>query len=244
MTDMSTTVLDRKKRIEKLYVEEARGVSSLFPKGELIPHENPDFLLSQGSEYLGIEITELCRERPRLEAATLARIPEKAKASYSALAGAEPVDVSLAFSRRATELKPDQLTRSLVEFIYERRQSRGICAAADLPDGYCHIGIHNPFPQIESSGHWHGVRAFDVDRASKQLIESRIASKSARLATYREAAMVVWLLIVNDQFLGPGEVYAHPDDLNEWRFAFEFEKVLLFAREAGGGGKVFELDRL
>ncbi len=64
---------------------------------------------------------------------------------------------------------------------------------------------------------------FDVQIASKQLIERRIVVKSTRLATYREAATVVWLLIVNDQFLGPGEVYTRPD-LEEWRFSFEFEK--------------------
>jgi len=53
---------------------------------------------------------------------------------------------------------------------------------------YCHIGIHEPHPQIDKNGRWHGLRAFDVEMASKQLIESRIASKSSRLATYREAA--------------------------------------------------------
>jgi hypothetical protein len=110
--------------------------------------------------------------------------------------------------------------------------------------GYCHFGILEPRPQIDSTGRWHGVRAFDMEIASKQHIECRIASKSPRLATYRKAATVVWLLIVNDQFLGSGEVYVRPDDLAEWRFKFEFEKVLLFAREHGGGGKVFDLQRM
>lgn len=238
---MSTLAIDRKKRIEKLYVEEARSASLIFPGGDFIPHENPDFLLPTGSEIYGIEVTELCRERPRTEAATLSRIPKKAKVLYNGITGTEPIDISLAFSRHATDLDPNQLTHSLVEFVYARRERRGICASKDLPDGYCHIGIHEPHPQIDRTGRWHGVRAFDVEMASKQLIESRIANKSARLAKYREAATVVWLLIVNDHFLGPGEVYARPDDLAEWKFSFEFEKVLLFAREPGGGGKVFEL---
>ena len=238
---MNTLAIGRKKRIEKLYVEEARSVSLIFPGGDLIPHENPDFLLSTGSETYGIEVTELCRERPRMEAATLSRIPKKAKALYNGTTGTEPIDVSLAFSRHATDLHPNQLTHSLVEFVYARRESRGICASKDLPDGYCHIGIHEPHSQIDRTGRWHGIRAFDVEIASKQLIESRIVNKSARLAKYREAATVVWPLIVNDQFLGPGEVYARPDDLAEWEFSFEFEKVLLFVREPGGGGKVFEL---
>ena len=171
---MNTLAIGRKKRIEKLYVEEARSVSLIFPGGDLIPHENPDFLLSTGSETYGIEVTELCRERPRMEAATLSRIPKKAKALYNwARQALRPIDVSLAFSRHATDLHPNQLTHSLVEFVYARRESRGICASKDLPDGYCHIGIHEPHSQIDTTGRWHGVRAFDVEIASKQLIESR-----------------------------------------------------------------------
>jgi hypothetical protein len=53
----------------------------------------------------------------------------------------------------------------------------------------------------------------------------------------------VWLLIVNDQFLGPGEVYARPDQLAQWKFPFDFEKVLLFSRERGGTGAVIEINR-
>jgi hypothetical protein len=238
---MSELAVDRKKLIERLYVEEARRTSSVFPSGALLPYENPDFLLHNGSEIYGIEVTELCRERPRTEAATLSKVPKRAKALYDAMTGTEPLDVSLAFSRSAVDVDPNQLTRSLVDFVYARRESRGICAARDLPNGYCHIGIHEPHLQIDSAGRWHGCRAFDVEIASKQLIEGCIAKKSRRLGTYREAATFIWLLVVNDQFLGPGEVFVRPNDLADWEFNFEFEKVLLFAREPGGGGKVFEL---
>jgi hypothetical protein len=40
-----------------------------------------------------------------------------------------------------------------------------------------------------------------------------------------------------------GEVYARPDHLAQWTFAFNFEKVLVFSREPGGGGEVIELQR-
>ena len=59
---------------------------------------------------------------------------------------------------------------------------------------------------------------------------------------YRIAASEIWLVIVNDQFLGAGEVYARPDHLAKWKFAFDFEEVLLFSREPGGGGEVIELN--
>jgi len=241
---MSTLAVDRKKRVEKHYTEEARRASPIFPKGELVAHERPDFLLRLDNGTIGIEVTELCREEPRAEASRLAKIPERAKARYSRLARFEPIDVSVAFSRRAADVTFEQLTNSLMEFVYTRRESKGICLARDLPEGYCHIGIHSPLEQIDPTGRWHGVRAFDTAIAPKQLVESRIAEKDARLADYRLAAPEVWLLIVNDQFLGPGEVCARPDHLTEWKFSFGFEKVLLFAREPDGGGEVFELQRM
>jgi hypothetical protein len=77
----------------------------------------------------------------------------------------------------------------------------------------------------------------------RELLESCIAEKNLRLPDYRLAAGEVWLLIVNDQFSGAGEVYARPDHLAQWRFTFDFEKVLLFSREPGGTGEVIELQR-
>jgi hypothetical protein len=234
---------DGKKRLEKHYTEEARRAYPLFPKGELISHERPDFLLRLHDETIGIEVTQLCREGPRAEAGRLGKIPAKAKARYSRLAGAEPVNVSLAFSRHAANVSFERLTNSLVEFVYARRKTRGIGRVRDLPEGYCHIGIHAPFEELDPTGHWHGVRSFDTVVAPKQLLDFRIAEKNARLAEYRFAVPEVWLLIVNDQFLGPGEVCVRPEDLAEWKFSFDFEKVLLFAREPSGGGTVFELQR-
>src|SRR5579859_625438 len=102
---MSTQGPDRKKRIEAYYAEEARRVSPIFPKGELVPHEKPDFLLHLNAGTIGIEVTELCREEPRAEAARLARVPERAKARYNRMSGAAPVDVSLAFSRHAQSVR-------------------------------------------------------------------------------------------------------------------------------------------
>src|SRR6266852_3254986 len=110
---MSMQGPNRKKRIETYYAEEARRVSPIFPKGELVPHEKPDFLLHLSAGTIGIEVTELCREEPRAEAARLVKIPEKAKARYGRLSGTAPVDVSLAFSRHARNVSVELLTGSL-----------------------------------------------------------------------------------------------------------------------------------
>jgi hypothetical protein len=45
------------------------------------------------------------------------------------------------------------------------------------------------------------------------------------------------------RFLGAGEVYARADHVAQWKFAFDFEKVLMFLREPGGSGEVIEVQR-
>lgn len=70
-----------------------------------------------------------------------------------------------------------------------------------------------------------------------------IAEKNARVAEYRLSAPQVWLLIVNDQFLGPGVVYVRLEYLAAWKLTFDFDKVLLFSREPGGTGEVIEIQR-
>jgi hypothetical protein len=41
----------------------------------------------------------------------------------------------------------------------------------------------------------------------------------------------------------PARRAARPDDLAEWKFAFNFDKVLLFSREPDGTGEVIEIQR-
>ena len=241
--DMNQRAWGRKKEIESAYLDEARRVTDIFPLGEVLPHENPDFLITTEGKTHGIEVTELCLKKPRTEAATLERIPKNAKTLYNQLTGAVPVDVSIVYSRQAESLHPNQMAKSLSAFIYQQQGKIGVYEWQKVPEGFSRIGIHDLLPTADPGGRWYGVRAFSVEIAIRELLERCIARKNVRLPAYRSAASNVWLLIVNDQFLGPGEVYVRPEDLSIWSFKFEFEKVLLFAREVGGGGKVYELQR-
>ena len=240
---MDLSARGRKKESESAYLNEARRASDIFPLGEFVAHENPDFLITAEGKTYGIEVTELCLEQPRTEAATFQRIPGNAKALYNQLIDAVPVDVSIVYSRQAESLHPNQLAKSLAAFVYEQQGKTGVYSWQAVPEGFSRIGIHDVLPTAASGGRWYGFRAFNVEIALRELLERCIARKNARLPAYRGAAGNLWLLIVNDQFLGPGEVYVRPEDLSAWSFTFGFEKVLLFAREAGGGGKVYELQR-
>jgi hypothetical protein len=229
---------DRKKRIECHYLEEARRASSIFPAGELVPHEKPDFLLHAPSGTIGIEVTELCLAEERSEGGKLEKVIETAKKRYNLSANNEPVNVSVVFSEDSKSVGFEDLTRSLVEFVSTRRDSKRT-NTMEFPEGYCHIGIHPPQDPIEQ---WQVILAFSGTIAPEAFLASRIAEKNGRVRAYRLTVPTLWLLIVNDQFRGAGEVHVLPWDLARWKFAFDFEKVLLFNREPRGG-EVFELQR-
>ena len=233
----------RKKRIEIQHIDEARRASFIFPIGELVPQEKPDFLLRADGGTVGIEVTELCREQQRAEGGKLSKVADKARDLYSRLANSGPIDVSAAFAPDTENVGFRQLTRGLANFVHANQSDHGrsfnwnVCK---LPEGYCNIVI---LPALEPIGHWRTFKCFDTTLAPKELLESCIAEKNLRLPDYRRTVGEVWLLIVNDQFLGAGEVYARPDHLAQWKFAYDFDKVLLFSREPGGGGEVIELQR-
>ncbi|HWQ54660.1 MAG TPA: hypothetical protein VN442_13330 [Bryobacteraceae bacterium] len=232
----------RKKRIERIYLEEARRASSIIPKGELVPHERPDFLLRADGRTLGIEVTELCREKPRAEGGKLAKVAGRANDRYSQLVPGNPVEVSAGFSPKTEAIAFHVLVNGLVDFVFAHHREMGCFNwnDCDLPEGYCYVGIHET---REPVGQWRTFKPFDTILAPKELIEARIAEKLLRLPEYRKAADENWLLIVNDRFLGAGEVYARADYVAQWRFSFNFDKVLLFLREAGGTGEVVEVQR-
>src|SRR5439155_20329037 len=90
-------------------------------------------------------------------------------------------------------------------------------------------------------GHWFYSRGSETELAEKDLLDAYIAKKNVRLSDYRKSAPGAWLLLVNDLFLGAGEVCFHLDKLILWTFDFDFDKVLFFERQPGGSGKVIEL---
>jgi len=241
----ATAVLptSRKKRIESQYTEEARRASPLIPPGELVPQESPDFLLHADGRIVGIEVTELCRGQQRAEGGKLSNVADRARDLYSRFADASPIDVSAAFAPDTENVGLHQLTKGLANFVHAKRPNHG-CSFdwndCDLPEGYCYVAIH---PARQPIGHWRTIKCFHKTLALREFIESCIVEKNRRLPDYRRKAGEVWLLIVNNQFLGAGEIYGWPDHLAQWRFAFDFEKVLLFSRDLGGGGEVIELQR-
>jgi hypothetical protein len=233
--------MDDKKRIERLYLDRARVACSLFPEGEPEPHEPLDFLFGK----LGIEITELCEQEQRAEGARLSHVVPKARKMYEAMAGAHPVFVHPGLSPEGETMHVDELVKGLAEFVFNHRDAHENFdwdRCDDMPKGFCVIGVHPP-AEYAPDGHWMNSRAINVRPITQEMLATRIAEKNAKLSQYRKAASEVWLLLVNDLFLGPGEVTVRLDRLKQWTFDFDFEKVLFFECQPGGSGTVIELLR-
>jgi hypothetical protein len=229
---------DPKEKKERDWVKEARRASSIFPEGELVSMKppDPDILMDDGP--LGIEVTELCREDERTNDAGVASIVDDAWKHYGRLSTEPAVNVVAMFSMDALKtIRRQVLVESLVKFV----QTHGENEASELPEGYIDIVVSSPEGPC---GRWNCAGIFEGIVISKERLEACIAEKNKRVAGYRRAAPTVWLLIVNDRFRGAGEVHTLHENLAQWRFAFDFEKVLVFLREADGRGEVFELQRV
>jgi hypothetical protein len=231
--------MNEQKRIELGYLEEARRASRLFPAGDPVPHENPDFLLVNRS--LGIEVTELCHHEPRTEGARLDKILPKAKKRYDAHPNAKPIFVNVSLSARPEDIgHVDEMAAGLARFVIEHAEHYGNFSWDDgIPKGFCHIAVFEPEPD----GHWFYGGGSKTELAGKELLDAYITKKNTRLSDYRKSAPEAWLLLVNDLCLGPGEVCFHLDKFASWTFDFDFDKVLFFERQPGGSGKVIELLR-
>jgi hypothetical protein len=171
---MATSAADEKKRIERLYLEEARQASVLLPSGDLVAHERPDFLLHAAGGIVGIEVTELCREEDRAEGGKLSKVAGKAKVLYNSMPGAQPVDVGAAFAPHAGSMKFHALATSLANFVYRNRDKVGSSFKRELPEGYCHIGFFEPLSIVDTRGCWRIAAAFDVEIAVSALLADRI----------------------------------------------------------------------
>jgi len=233
---------NRKKEAELRYLAEAHQASSVFPLGNLVPYENPDFLIESNGKTIGIELTELCSEPQRAEGGKLSKVASAADRRYRGFPNACPIDVVAVFASETEHVRFHKLAGGLASFVYNNQVARGDFDwnECDLPDGYSHIHL---FPPRTLTGTWRTYKAFGSSLAPKELIDSRITEKNGRITEYRLVADEVWLLVVNDQFLGAGEVYARPDHVSQWKFASRFDRTLLFSRERDGSGELIELDR-
>jgi hypothetical protein len=74
---------------------------------------------------------------------------------------------------------------------------------------------------------------------TRELLDGAIRKKNADLARYRARYDRAWLILAST--LSPlSASFSVPDEIGEWRFVFDFDKVLLLSEPHG---RVFSLQR-
>jgi hypothetical protein len=227
---------DEKKRIEGLVLGAARQAGAPIPVGEGRGTEPaPDFWIDADDGGLGVELTEfLCpgdidNAMPPVEEEKFHReVIRIAQQQYYAAAGALPARVRVYFANsRGVRQNKQHMARMLCEHVkanLHRAEPAVALSGPSMPPGFASMSITSERGDWWS-GECVGVTVPDIRR---QLAE-RIADKNKRVPIYREClprGAQVWLLLYRG--VDVSRSVPIPYRIDEWRFPFDFEKVLWF----------------
>ena len=236
---------------------------SLFPSGELIDHEEPDFLLKTDLETIGIEVTQTFQPKrgkfePQSYDGVIKKVVCLAKKRYCEMGGA-PVCVHVyptTFEGRG--INKNRMTESLARFVKRQYRvgqtvdfgNRGIttnsieqCRTVTC-DKHCidrcaempegfDQGVLFPLPEGSSVGKWW---AGSGSPDVPQLSYERIEEDirgKNERLPYYLASANRVWLLIALDLFFPTAFSEVPRSAGTWKFSFDFDKVLLFSHEDG-----------
>lgn len=168
----------------------------------------PDFVLATEQGEIGIEVTKLHREAPAsgLGRRQMEGIREQILVAAKKLwdeAGEGPIEVHVHFNHHRTPFKHEiaGAASNLVNFVQSNRPPVGehlhfSWNDTKLPDGAHAISV--VLLGAHTRSYWLGADSDWEQPLSAEQLQARISSKNQKIARYRAAANVVWLLIVLD----------------------------------------------
>lgn len=224
---------------ERSLLEIARRQYPWFPPGEIVDNEKPDFLLIDGEHRTGIEVTQLFqppKHGSRFPPHEVSRFHQRVMATAEHLSQTlRPLDVLVYFSYRHHMNDPDGSARALVEFV--RSHAAGTYQMSDgIPHGFSVVRIAEPL--ANQVPRWRCLDSGETLLVTHEMLDGIIRRKNRRVRTYVEKVDRVWLLI-GSSFAQFASNFSVPQDVVNWSFDFEFDRVLLLSSE----GSVFNLQR-
>lgn len=221
-----------KKTQEWGLVERTRQLYPWFVPGEIVSGEEPpDFALQSTGERIAIEVTRIFhpRESARFSRRETETFWPKIMCRAEELAAATELpalDVIVFFG----DPEPHQIeetAKSLVAFIRDHLVED--CETLDLPNGGV-IRIMRP-----RAGHvprWHCGSLGVEPTLTQEVLAKAIQKKNRDIPRYREGYDRAWLIIASTFFPFSAN-FIVPDAVSEWRFAFDFDKVLVLSEARG-----------
>jgi hypothetical protein len=267
---MTVTPYERKKQRERWILETARAIYPFFPPGEIELFEGPDLRIKTDTGWLGVEIVDIVRpkgaasSRPVEAESFHCKVVRLAEKIYYSRRDAKAVCVGVAFLddeqckrenldgwRRLVDGKSgsklQKMGNSLVEFvsrhpvpatgsaIFSEREMPGQAGPDTLPTGIEVISISLP------PGPWHyGESSVSLTALDPQHVCALLRKKGQLLPDYRAKmpGAPTWLLFYSGLQVSRGVPI--PPNIADWKFAFGFDKVLLFSAM---DNRVFEIGR-
>jgi hypothetical protein len=218
---------------ERALVETARKLYPWFPPGEILDYEKPDFVLVDGNDRIGIEVTELfqppkhgSKYGPHVVVKFHQRVMAIAERHAQSL---PPLDVLVYFNYRHHLDDAQACAEALIEFV--RSHPCGTFGQLQgIPYGFGTIRIAEPTANVIPR--WRSLDSGDTLKATREIITTVISEKNRLVPSYREKVPRVWLLIACS-FGNFANNFFVPRDVDSWKFDYDFDKVLLLSSENG-----------
>jgi len=234
---------EQKKRGERYYVEHVQQYyPGYLPASNPEDSEEPDFLFSTSDGVIGLEVMHLFHaaapgEFPELQVAQFHRdLVVRAGEIYTARKLGPSVDVTTYYHRGVTLTDLNRCASALAEFV-AASQDGTTGRTMTSPKGLSVMSKHTP----EDPGvpKWRCFGNSETRLLTPNFLTTVIAKKNGLVPKYRRKVPAVWLLLVSS--LGSLESsFAAPPSLPEWRFDFDFDRVLLLVQDPG---EVYDLRR-
>ncbi len=250
---------ERQKQCEKRMLEAARRACPLIPSGDieiLSKPGQPDLMITASTGEVAVEVTELPGLKgenpfpPVQDESFHQEVVRLAEEKYHADHSAQPVSVVALFlddaeckrknpegwrrlTDRKTGPKRDKMARSLAQFVEGRpvppggsltftsEEMAGQTGGDTLPAGFASVSI------FSTADRWRWMESPVAPPPDRELLAAVIARKNGLLPRYRAECpgIPTWLLI----YIRVEQGFPMPLSLTESRYAFDFERVLLYS---------------
>ncbi|MCU1276390.1 MAG: hypothetical protein JWO48_3821 [Bryobacterales bacterium] len=232
-----------KKQAEHRLIEEARRRGNFFPSGRLSEYESPDWLIRDAS--LGIEVSDILPPKgtnlfsgPQISAFQ-SDVVEMARCQYHTN-GYGRADVLVYFHNEWNQKRDAKvMATALAGFVQRNLPLESDCITLQEHDIEEWVDGLSVIRISRRGDRWQAGAAAGLHNLRQVDLASRICAKNKLLKQYRARlpGWEIWLLLTTE--IRVLRSVAIPHDISEWRFAYDFNRVLLMPWEGG----VIELSR-
>ena len=235
--------MERKKALERRFLEEVATIYPDLPSGSVIETERPDFLISSDSRVTGIEVVNYVRGQGsggsdhRRNEVLWRQIADEARRIFESN-NSDPLMVHFSWHSNRYPRKADvpeiaanvaeTVERYVPNAVFERTQISGDNFLHTLANMYLD-SIH--ITRVRNTGQaiWASIGAGFVSVSAPEL-QSILTSKNSKVREYLQRCDEVWLLIVADgQYISStGELL--PEGTPSSQFQSAFQRVLFYDR--------------